>query len=136
MRRIRTALEEGDFRTFETGFHVDDDTVRLVLDLVAHELPAREKHIGPPVFHNNVHIREFTERYDHVYVSDGRLVTLVDREHRTATALLEAFFDADPETVGVPPDLRSVTDEATVHDPELKGDDWLVFLERFLCVGR
>lgn len=136
LKRVETALDEGDFRTFETGFHVDEDEVRLVLDLVSHELPAREKHTGPPVFHNNVHIQEFTERYDNVYVSDGRLVTLVDREHLTATALLEEFFASDPETVGVPPDLRPVADEAAVHPPELEGEDWLAFLQRFLRIGR
>ncbi len=128
MRRLRSVLQDHDFRIFTAGYHATEDRVRLLFELYAAELPAARKHVGPKVFHNATHVAQFSDKYDRVWVEDDRLTTVVDREYRDARTLLDDFFDGDLGEKGVPPHLEDPFSDCTVTDLSVDGAAWRRFL--------
>lgn len=129
MRRLTGLLEDNEFRLFESGFHVGGDRVRLVFDLYSNALPGMQKHMGPKVFHNDTHIRQFSEKYDAVWVEDGRLTTIIDRDHTTADGLLDDFLQGDLQGKGVPQQLVDAVGQRKIVGLDPSGNvDWQRFL--------
>jgi tRNA nucleotidyltransferase (CCA-adding enzyme) len=129
LSRLEQVLADNEFRLFESGFHVDDNAVRILFELYSADLPTCRQHVGPKVFHNTEHMANFTEKYDDVWVEDTRLVTIVERDHRNADALLREFLSGDLQENGVPKNLVDVVQDREVGDIVLEDDDaWLGFL--------
>ncbi len=137
-RRIIQVLEDDDFRTVHSGFHVGDEEVRFLFELLSGDLPAMRKHRGPQVFHNAEHVANFTDAYDHVWVEDDRLTTIIERDHTTATSRLDALLSGDLQADGVPANLVDHVAQRDITDLTLDGAAWRTFLrdEFNLTVGR
>ncbi|MDY6761842.1 MAG: CCA tRNA nucleotidyltransferase [Candidatus Nanohaloarchaea archaeon] len=136
--RLDALLAEHEFRLRHSGFHVDEDHVRILFELFSAELPRTQVHEGPKVFHNEEHVANFSEAYDQVWVEDTRLTTIVDREFTSAEQLLVDFLDRDLAAAGVPDNLVNAVAQAEVVELEFESDDWRRFLrdEFHLGVGR
>ncbi|MFB6077160.1 MAG: hypothetical protein ABEK12_03455, partial [Candidatus Nanohaloarchaea archaeon] len=127
-RRLRQVLTDAEFRVFDSGFHVGE-RARFLFDLYSAELPAVRRHHGPQVFHDTEHVRNFTGAHDHVWVEEDRLVTIVDRDVRTADTLVREFLGGDLQAAGVPGQLVPAVEQAeVVTELPLDGDDWRMFL--------
>ncbi len=135
MRRLHQVLKDADFRIFESGFHVGDDTIRILFEFYSAELPCTRKQVGPKPFHNTEHMANFTGKYDRVWVEDTRLVTHVDRDHIEADALLDSFLSGDLQSKGVPKQLAPAVEQCEITDIELDGEDWRRFLRRQFKLG-
>ncbi|MFB6294492.1 MAG: hypothetical protein ABEI97_01915, partial [Candidatus Nanohaloarchaea archaeon] len=139
LRRLHSRLEgllrEHDFRLMQSGFHVGDDTVRILFELYTADLPQTQRHEGPKVFHNEEHVRNFTDAYDEVWVDDTRLTTVVDREFTSADSLLEDFLDRDLAEEGVPDNLVDAVTAANVTGLPVDGADWRRFLRDRVHLG-
>jgi tRNA nucleotidyltransferase (CCA-adding enzyme) len=135
LRRTRQVLQEHEFELFESDVFVGDDEIRLVLDLKVAELPPRSKHQGPWVFNDREHMANFMSKYDRVWVEDGRLTTIVEREYEEAECLLEEFFSGDLREKGVPKDLVAVVADRRIGEPVFEDEEWLRFMMEFLCLA-
>lgn len=135
MRRLEQVLDDSDFRIFESGFHVDEDTVRILFEFYSGELPAVQKQIGPKPFHNTEHMANFSGKYDDVWIENRRLVTIVERDHTTAESLLDDFLSDDLQSKGVPKQLVPVVEQREIGDITLDGSSWRQFLEKSFRLG-
>lgn len=134
MKRLRSLLREHEFQLFESGFHVTESEIRIILDFKVADLPERVKHQGPQVFHNTEHIKNFTSKYDNTWIEDGQLVTIIERDHTEPHSLLRDFLQGDLQEKGVPDNLVGPLEDADIREPRLESDDWLRFLMDFLHI--
>jgi tRNA nucleotidyltransferase (CCA-adding enzyme) len=92
---ITGELDRRGFDVFRSASFADDDRAVLFAELAVAELPAVERHEGPPV-HVREHAQSFYETYADdesatgPFVEDGRYVVERKREFRTAQAFLES----------------------------------------------
>lgn len=135
MRRLEQVLEDNEFRLFQSGFHVGDESTRILFEFYCNELPATRRQIGPKPFHNTEHMANFTEKYGDVWVEGDRLVTLVERDHTAAEPLLNEFLSDGLQEKGVPKHLVSPVEEGTVSSIELDGEEWRRFLRDHFKLG-
>jgi len=139
VRRIEQLLEEHEFELFDRGLFIDEDRgkMKLLFDLKVWSLPPASKRQGPRVYHNSKHLKEFTDKYEDVWVEGDRLVTIIEREYQDCERLLMSFLsEKDLEEKGIPSHLAPVLQEAeikTVRPQEIEDNkEWLSFLNRFL----
>ena len=120
-------LDRRGFGPLRSTIFVDERAV-LFVECSLPELPAIERHEGPPV-HVGDHARNFYERYvddesvTGPYVEDGRYVVERPREFRTPTALLDSdrLFDVAlgasvADALESSAEVLSGTDVATLAD--------------------
>lgn len=143
MRRIDKLLAKHEFELFDQGLFVDSEAgkIRLLFNLKVWKLPPARKRQGPRVYHNSQHLKQFTDKYDYVWVEDDRLVTIIDRDHQQCQDLLRNFLSQDDlEGKGVPSHLAQVLEEGEVRElkaGDIKQEDknWNQFLNRFFRLG-
>lgn len=143
MRRITKLLAEHEFELFDQGLFVDGEgeTIKLLFDFKVWELPPARKRQGPRVYHNSQHLKEFTEKYDNVWIENDRLVTIIEREYKKSQKLLRSFLSEDDlESKGIPSHLAQVLREGRVWELtadkiERKEKKWNAFLKRFFRLG-
>ena len=136
MGLLTQKLEKRDFRIYEQGFHSWDDNIRLFFEL-DEELPKVEELKGPKVFHNEKHLRQFSEKYDNTFVQDERIVAKTERDHTSARSFLKDFFDQDVQSLkesGVPNQLADCMTELSFEDPLDGESEWLNYLAEKLRV--
>lgn len=127
---IVTELERRGFEVFRSALFANDDAA-LLLELAVDELPAMERHAGPPV-HVRQHAEGFYEKYAAAdtdvygpFIEDDRYVVERRREFCRAVDLLESdtLFD-----VSLGPDIT----RALHHDYEvLVGDEIASLADEF-----
>ena len=125
MRRLRSEIEKHEFQVFDSGFHVGEMT-RVFFEL-DRNLPEIQEKKGPKVFHGTDHIRQFTSKYDNVYVKGDTLVAKTEREYTDAKELLDEFLDGDLEAKGIPEYVADKIENYSFSDA-LGPDAWLNYL--------
>lgn len=125
MRRLRSEIEKHDFQVFDSGFHVGEMT-RVFFEL-DRDLPEIQEKQGPKVFHGTDHIRQFTSKYDNVYVKGDKLVAKTEREYTDAKELLDDFLEGDLEAKGIPEYVADKIEDYSFSDA-LGPDEWLNYL--------
>lgn len=132
---LQKKLEKAQFRIYSSGVHADQ-RCRVFFELERH-LPEREVVKGPRVFHNQRHLRQFTEKYSQVFVEDQRLCANTAREYTDAQKFLKDILGGEVSELkekGIPGGLASNVEESRFADP-LSGDEkWLKYLyQKFNC---
>lgn len=140
MRKMKRVLEKklkkNDFRIYSSGEFAGEEFCRIFLE-VDRKLPEIQVVKGPQVYHNSEHLKQFTSKYENVFVRDQRLCAKIDREYGDAQKLLQDFLDEDSsglEMKGVPNFLAPKVEESKFVDPVSGGDKWLKYLyQEFNC---
>ncbi len=128
MRRMKSELEEHEFRIYEKGFHVGEK-IRVFFELDT-ELPEIQYQKGPKVYHGSEHVDQFTSKYDHTFVRDERICAKVEREYTHAKKLLKDFLSGEPGDLkekGIPGNVAERIVEFRMRDPILGDEEWLKF---------
>ncbi|MFB6292360.1 MAG: CCA tRNA nucleotidyltransferase [Candidatus Nanohaloarchaea archaeon] len=134
LRRLEQILEKNDFRVFNSGFHVGDET-RIYFEL-ERELPGIKEKKGPKVFHGEDHLAQFTGKYDNVFVRDDRVYAKTEREFTDAKKLVQDFLKGDLKEKGIPGHVAEKLEDYSFVDP-LEGDErWLNHLAKKLHVNQ
>ncbi|UCD03378.1 MAG: CCA tRNA nucleotidyltransferase [Candidatus Aenigmatarchaeota archaeon] len=100
-RRIKSMLEDSDFRVIGYDVWCDDRECLIFLEMDVWDLPKIKKLTGPPTF-SRQHSDEFTKKYrgkGRIWVEGDRLVTEVKREFTDAGQFLKKVMGAKRKTL-------------------------------------
>ena len=130
MRLLTKKLEKHDFRIFESGFHSDEEKIRLFFELEI-DLPAIEELRGPKVFHNSRHLEEFSSKYENTFIRGERVYAKTERDFTNAKEFLQDFLDEDAQSLkskGVPSHIADRIVEYRFFDVREGNEKWLNYL--------
>jgi tRNA nucleotidyltransferase (CCA-adding enzyme) len=130
MRLMRKKLEKRDFRIFESGFQVEEESVRFFFEMES-ILPVVEEIEGPKVFHNSRHLDEFTSKYENTFVRGNRLYAKTKRDFTNAKKFIQNFLDDDPKELkqkGVPKHVADRIIDYSFFDVLEDDEKWLNYL--------
>jgi tRNA nucleotidyltransferase (CCA-adding enzyme) len=83
-------LERHEFKTYRTDIWSGDRSA-IVLEMLVWELPAIERHLGPPLDERE-HCEKFIEKYPDAYIMGCRYVVDIPRKYDTAVELINALL--------------------------------------------
>ncbi len=91
---IRELLERNGFPVNHASYDMQSEECMILLELLAGELPAIRRHLGPPLW-NRSNADKFREKHlvelqSGPFIEDGRYVMEVPREYQTAKSLLSS----------------------------------------------
>ncbi|HTX44545.1 MAG TPA: CCA tRNA nucleotidyltransferase [Methanocella sp.] len=81
-------LERHEFKAYRSGVWSNDRSA-VVLEMLVWELPAIERHLGPPLDERE-HCEKFIEKYPGAYIMGCRYVVDIPRRYDTAIELIKA----------------------------------------------
>jgi tRNA nucleotidyltransferase (CCA-adding enzyme) len=136
LRRLDNALEDRDFRLYESGFHIGEEKTRVFFELEA-SLPEVREQKGPKVFHGVEHLEQFIQKYDNTFIRDERIWAKVDREYTKAKAFLNEFLSGEVselEEKGIPEHVAEKIVEFRFTEPVPDDEEWLKYLAEKLSL--
>lgn len=136
LRRLDNALEDRDFRLYESGFHIGEEKTRVFFELEA-SLPEIREQKGPKVFHGVEHLEQFNQKYDNTFIRGERIWAKVDRKYTKAKAFLNDFLSGEVselEEKGISEHVAEKIVKFRFTEPVPDDEEWLKYLAEKLNV--
>lgn len=127
-------LERHEFKVYGSDVWSNDRSA-IVLEMLVWELPAIERHAGPPV-QEREHCEKFKEKYPDAYVMDCRYAVDLPRRYKTAVELLRKELPSCGLGKHVAVSIGAGFDILLNADALELGPEFASFLARFLRVER
>ncbi|HTX43710.1 MAG TPA: CCA tRNA nucleotidyltransferase, partial [Methanocella sp.] len=127
-------LERHEFKVYGSDVWSNDRSA-IVLEMLVWELPAIERHAGPPV-QEREHCEKFKEKYPDAYVMECRYAVDLPRRYKTAVELLRKELPSCGLGKHVTVSIGEGFDVLLNGDALELGPEFASFLARFLRVER
>ncbi|HTX43134.1 MAG TPA: CCA tRNA nucleotidyltransferase [Methanocella sp.] len=126
-------LERHEFKIYRSDVWSNDRSA-IVLEMLVWELPAIERHMGPPV-QEREHCDKFKDKYPEAYVTGCRYAVDVPRRYKTAVELIHDQLQSCGLGKHVAVSVLEGFDILLDADVLGLGPEFASFLARFLGVG-
>jgi len=123
-------LERHEFKAYRSGVWSNDRSA-IVLELLVWELPAIERHLGPPLDERE-HCEKFIEKYPDAYIMGCRYVVDIPRRYDTAIELIKAQLKSCGLGKNLAPCIAAGFDILLDENTLELGPEFAVFLTQFL----
>jgi tRNA nucleotidyltransferase (CCA-adding enzyme) len=123
-------LERHEFKAYRSGVWSNGRSA-VVLEMLVWELPAIERHLGPPLYERE-HCEKFIEKYPDAYIMDCRYAVDIPRRYGCAIELIKARLKSCGLGKNVAASIAGgfdiLQDEGTLD----LGPEFAAFLAKFL----